>query len=139
MLILAILYFTLNNALAQPIPPVSPPVSASASADKAIGYGQITKDGRKYENLTEKEVDGLSDAEYDTYQKWKIAQKKATIIAIQEETQNTRAEIIAIQEETQNTRVEIIAIQKDSRNLQATLIATYSSYFDTFSKLHALK
>ena len=58
----------------------TPSTSATASADKGIGYGQMTKDGREFGKLTEKEVDGLGDTEYDAYQKWKIAQKNATLI-----------------------------------------------------------
>ena len=61
-------------------PSGTPSTSAIASADKGVGYGQMTKDGREFGKLTEKEVDGLGDAEYDAYQKWKIAQKNTTLI-----------------------------------------------------------
>ena len=129
----------MNTAFAQSTPPVSPSVSASAPTDKGVGYGQITKDGRKYENLTEKEVDGLSDAEYDTYQKWKIAQKKAKIIAIEEKGAQIGARIIAIEEKGAQIGARIIAIQEENAQLEATIVSKYNMYIDAFTRLHSLQ
>ena len=42
----------------------------------------MTSDGRDFSVLTEKEVDGLADAEYDRYQKWKIAQKQKAVVSL---------------------------------------------------------
>jgi hypothetical protein len=58
-----------------------------------------TKDGREYAKLTEKEVDELSDEDFDKYNKWKIAQKNAKIIALDEGIKTKKEEVIAKKEE----------------------------------------
>lgn len=42
---------------------------------------QITKDGREYAKLTEKEVDELSDEEYDKFRKWEKSQLNAKLLS----------------------------------------------------------
>ena len=128
-----------NNTLAQSTSQTAPSTPASASADKGVGYGQMTKDGREFGKLTEEEVKRLSDPEYDAYQEWKIAQKKATVIAKQEKWKELDATVIAKQEKWKE--LDATGNKEDESNIrkQATLIATYSSYIDTFNKLHALK
>ena len=54
------------------------------SSIKGLGYGQMTKDGREFGKLTEKEVDGLERSEKKAYYAWKNAQLDATVIAKQE-------------------------------------------------------
>jgi hypothetical protein len=45
----------------------------------------MTKDGKKFADLTEKEVDGLDDATFDAYNKWKIEQKKMANLSKKDE------------------------------------------------------
>ncbi len=47
---------------------------------KGLEYWQYTKDGRDFSKLTPEEVKGLSDDDYDKYNEWKLAEKKAKLI-----------------------------------------------------------
>ena len=58
----------------------------------------MTKDGREFGKLTEKEVDGLERSEKKAYYAWKNAQLDATVIAQQERNVQLDAKIIAKQE-----------------------------------------
>jgi hypothetical protein len=61
---------------------------------KGLEYGQMTSDGKDFSALTEKEVDGLADTEYDRYQKWKITQKKAKVIVEEQRLKENGAKVI---------------------------------------------
>ena len=74
--------------------PSTPSTSAIASADEGVGYGQMTKDGREFGKLTEKEVDGLERGEKKVYYAWKNAQLDATVIGVKEERKDTQTTLI---------------------------------------------
>ena len=62
--------------------------STSATLQPTKDYWQITQSGKKFVDLTESEVDGLSRQEKKLYYAWKNAQLDATVNQI-----NTRLEI----------------------------------------------
>ena len=51
-------------------PSGAPSTSAIASADKGVGYGQMTNDGREFSKLTDDDVEKLSDGEIIRYEQW---------------------------------------------------------------------
>jgi hypothetical protein len=49
------------------------------------GYWQMTQDGRDFASLSEKDVDGLPDNDYDRYNKWLTAKKKEANVSSAQE------------------------------------------------------
>ena len=45
----------------------------------------MTQDGRDFASLSEKDVDGLPDNDYDRYNKWLTAKKKEANVSIRDQ------------------------------------------------------
>ena len=52
----------------------------------------MTKDGKKFSTLIEKDLDGLNDSDFDTYIKWLRAKNQD----IADKRQNVQAKIIVV-------------------------------------------
>ena len=68
--------------------------SASTAADKRLGILQYTKDGRDFSKLTPEEVKGLGDDDYDKYNEWKLAEKKAKLITVEQRIAEEKEKVI---------------------------------------------
>ena len=81
----------------------------------------MTQDGRNFSDLSESDVDGLPDADFDRYQEWKINGKIATINQIQAENKQLDATINQIQAENKQLDATINQIQAENKQLEATI------------------
>ena len=81
----------------------------------------MTQDGRNFSDLSESDVDGLPDADFDRYQEWKINGKIATINQIQAENKQLDATINQIQAENKQLEATINQIQAENKQLEARI------------------
>lgn len=101
----------LNPAFAQTVPANE---STSASADKEVGARQRTKDGRRFEDLSEEDVSKLNLREKITYKKWSIEEEEKKTIAAEQRSAKYEEEIIAI---NQRIAMEWASLSKQPKNL----------------------
>lgn len=103
----------------------TPAVSATASATKGVGAGQMTSDGRDFSALTEKDVKGLVRAEKEKYYAWKEAQLDTRVITEEQRLKENGA--------------RVIETWKLADKEGARVVAKYTEYIDLFNQLHAMR
>ena len=69
----------------------------------------MTKDGKKFSTLIEKDLDGLNDSDFDTYIKWLRAKNQD----IADKVQDEQAKNQDIADKRQNVQAKIIVEYKD--------------------------
>ena len=68
----------------------------------------MTKDGKKFSTLIEKDLDGLNDSDFDTYIKWLRAKNQD----IADKVQDEQAKNQDIADKRQNVQAKIIVVYK---------------------------
>jgi hypothetical protein len=99
----------------------------------------MTSDGKDFSALTEKEVDGLADTEYDRYQKWKITQKKAKVIVEEQRLKENGAKVIETTRLADKEGAMVIVEEQRLKENGAKVIAKYTEYIDLFNQLHSMR
>ena len=81
----------------------------------------MTKDGKKFSTLIEKDLDGLNDSDFDTYIKWLRAKNQDIADKVQDE-------------QAKNQR-----ILGEIQDMQAKIIVEYKDYIRVFRDLDLRK
>ena len=117
----------------------TPAVSATASATKGVGAGQMTSDGRDFSALTEKDVKGLVRAEKEKYYAWKEAQLDTRVITEEQRLKENGARVIETWKLADKAGAMVIETWKLADKEGARVVAKYTEYIDLFNQLHAMR